>query len=163
MQIAPIPKDEVNRLKAVRGLGILDTIKEKRFDDITKDAAEKLCVPISAISIVDEGREWHKACYGIDVREGGRDISFCGHTLVESSDILVVEDTLKDERFSDNPYVISEPFVRFYAGVRLFDLKTRQPIGVFCVKDKKPRKLSVDELATVLDYAAKAEEEINKQ
>lgn len=163
MQIAPIPKDEINRLKAVRGLGILDTIKEKRFDDITKGAAEKLCVPISAISIVDESREWYKACYGIDVREGKRDISFCGHALVESSDIFVVEDTLKDDRFADNPYVISDPYIRFYAGVRLFDLKTRQPVGVFCVKDKKPRKLSVDELATVLDYAAKAEEEINKE
>lgn len=163
MQIAPIPKDEANRIKAVRSLNILDTVKEKRFDDITKEAAEKLCVPISAISIVDEGREWYKACYGIDAREGKRDISFCGHTLVESSDILVVEDTLMDDRFADNPYVISDPYIRFYAGVRLFDFKTRQPVGVFCVKDKKPRKLSVDELAVVLDYATKAEDEINKK
>lgn len=163
MQIAPIPQNEIERMRAVKTLGILDTKKEARFDQITAEAAQKLNTPISTISIIDEGREWYKACYGIDTHEGKRDISFCGHTLVEPEDIMVIEDTLLDERFADNPYVISEPFIRFYAGVRLFDLKSRLPVGVFCVKDKIPRKLSVDELAIVLEYAAKAEEEINKE
>jgi GAF domain-containing protein len=162
MKTAPIPENEAERLEATKNLGILDTQKEERFDNITAEAAQKLNMPISAISIIDEGREWYKACYGIDVQEGKRDISFCGHTLVEPEDILVVEDTLKDERFSNNPYVISDPFIRFYAGVRIFDRKTKLPVGVFCVKDKSPRTLSIDELSVVLDYAAKAEEEINK-
>ncbi len=86
----------------------------------------------------------------------------CGHTITEPEDILVVEDTLKDDRFASNPYVLGEPFVRFYAGVRIFDRKTKMPVGVFCVKDRKPRTLSIDELAVVLDCAARAEEEINK-
>ena len=143
-------------------MGILDTVAEERYDKLTAEAAKKLCVPMSAISIIDENREWYKSCYGMDSKEGARDISFCGHTIVGGEDILVVEDTLKDERFSDNPYVQNDPFIRFYAGVKIFDHKTRMPIGVFCIKDKQPRKLSVDELATVLDYAGKVEEEINK-
>jgi GAF domain-containing protein len=162
MKIAPIPENETERLQAVKDLGILDSKTEERFDKITAEAAQKLNVPISAIAIIDEGREWYKACYGLDVKEGNRDISFCGHTLVDPEDILVIEDTLKDERFADNPYVVSDPYIRFYAGVRLFHRKTKMPIGVFCVKDKNPRNLSVDELSIVLDYAAKAEEEINK-
>lgn len=163
MKNAPVPVDEEQRLKATRQLGILDTVTEERFNQITREAAEKLGVPISAISIIDENREWYKSCYGLDVKEGDRNISFCGHTLVEPEDILVVEDTLKDQRFADNPYVLGEPFVRFYAGVRIFDRKTRMPVGVFCVKDKQPRNLSIDELATVLECAAKAEEEMNKK
>lgn len=161
MKKAPIPSNEEDRLAAVRKLGILDTAKEERFDRITEEAAKKLGVPISAISIVDEGREWYKACYGLDVREGNRDISFCGHAI-ESQEVLVVEDTLKDDRFFDNPYVLGEPFVRFYAGVRLFEKESRLPVGVFCLKDEKPRSFSVEELATFLEFASKAEEEINK-
>jgi GAF domain-containing protein len=162
MKTAPIPENEKERLEVVRSLGILDTKAEERFDQITVEAAQKLNVPISTIAIVDEGREWYKACYGLDKKEGDRNISFCGHTLVGTEDVLVVEDTLKDERFADNPYVISEPYIRFYAGVRLFDKKSKLPVGVFCVKDKQPRQLSVDELSTILDCAAKAEVEINK-
>jgi len=159
---APIPENEEERSKAVKSLNILDTETEERFDKITAEAAQRLNMPISAISIVDEGREWYKSCYGLNVKEGARNISFCGHTLVKPEDVLIVEDTLKDERFADNPYVIGSPHIRFYAGVRLFDKKSKMPVGVFCVKDNKPREFSVDELAVVLDCAAKAEEEINK-
>ena len=162
MKNAPTPVNEKDRLNATKKLGILDTIAEERFDKITQQAAQKLGVPISAISIIDENREWYKSCYGLDAKEGDRNISFCGHTLVEPEDVLVVEDTLKDERFADNPYVLGEPFIRFYAGVRIFDRKTKMPVGVFCVKDKKPRELSVTDLGIILDYASKAEEEINK-
>lgn len=162
MKNAPIPEDEEKRLDATKKLNILDTIAEERFDQITHQAAEKLGVPISAISIIDENREWYKSCYGVDAKEGDRNISFCGHTIVEPEDVLVVEDTLKDDRFADNPYVLGEPFIRFYAGVRIFDKKTKMPVGVFCVKDKKPRELSIEELGIILDYASKAEAEINK-
>lgn len=163
MKTAPIPENETKRLRATRELGILDTLTEERFDRITHEAAHKLNVPISAISIIDENREWYKSCYGIDAKQGERKISFCGHALVEPQDVLVIEDTLKDERFADNPYVLGEPFIRFYVGVRIFDRKTRMPVGVFCLKDKEPRSLSITELGTVLEYAAKAEEEINKK
>ena len=163
MKIAPIPENESERLEATKNLGILDTDREERFDRITTEAAQKLNMPISAISIIDKGREWYKSCYGLDATEGNRDISFCGHALVDESTIFVIEDTLKDERFADNPYVLGEPFVRSYAGVRLFDRATKMPVGVFCVKDKAPREFSTEEIAAVLDYAAQAEDEINKK
>ena len=162
MKKAELPKNEAERLKAVHSLHILDTKPEERFNKITNEAAKKLEVPISAISIIDEEREWYKSCHGLDTTEGPRDISFCGHTLTHEEDILVVEDTLEDERFRDNPYVLGDPFVRFYAGVKLFDKKNKMPIGVFCVKDKSPRSLKMDDLSTILEYAQRAQEEINK-
>lgn len=158
---APIPHDEEKRLESVRNLNILDTKEEERFDIITENAVKELKVPISTITIMDKDREWFKSCQGLDVRESPREISFCGHALVSES-VMIVEDTLEDERFKDNPMVVNAPHIRFYAGVRLFNRKDRMPVGVFCVKDTVPRKFSMDEIAKLLDFAEKAEEEINK-
>jgi GAF domain-containing protein len=113
------------------------------------------------VSILDSDREWFKSCVGLDKKEGDRSVSFCGHALL-AENIFIVEDTLKDPRFADNPMVMGFPFIRFYAGIALFDYKTRQPIGVFCVKDTKPRKFTVAEIGILVDLADRAEKELNK-
>jgi len=158
---APIPKDENERLLAVHRMAILDTIPEERFDRITREATLKLNVPISTITILDKDREWFKSCQGIDTKESPREISFCGHALL-AKDIFYIKDTLKDERFANNPMVTGAPYIRFYAGIALLDYKTGQSIGVFCVKDTKPREFSLEEMGILSDLAAKAEEELNK-
>ena len=160
MQLAPIFDNEADRLKALERLGILDTKPEERFDSITKKLTEEFNVPISTISIIDKDREWFKSCQGLDQREGKREISFCGHAMF-SKHIFIIEDTLKDERFSDNPYVVGPPFIRFYAGIALHDLVTKLPIGVLCIKDTKPRTLSVDEIARLVSLGEEAERMLN--
>ncbi len=161
MQNAPIPSDEDKRIEAVHRLALLDSKPEERFDVLTREAADKLKVPMSMVSILDSDREWFKSCVGSDKTQGGRAESFCGHALL-ATNIFIVEDTLKDSRFVDNPMVIGSPFVRFYAGIALFDHKTHQPIGVFCVKDIKPRKFTVQEIGIMIDLANRAEQELNK-
>lgn len=160
MQIAPIQNDEDKRIEAVHKLAILDTKPEERFDKLTREAVEKLKVPMSMVSILDSGREWFKSCVGFTSLEGQRDVSFCGHALL-AKDIFIVEDTLQDERFKDNPMVTGYPFIRFYAGMALHDYETNYAIGVFCVKDTKPRTLNLDEINIILDLAKKAEKELN--
>ncbi len=155
-----MPNDEDKRLEAVHRLAILDTKPEERFDFITREAVEKLHVPISTITILDSKREWFKSCTGLDQKEGERAISFCGHALM-ATNMFIVEDTLKDPRFADNPMVVGSPFIRFYAGIALFDHKTRQPVGVFCVKDIKPRKLTTEETGIIIDLSERAEKELN--
>lgn len=161
MQKAPIPKNEEERLVAVHNLAILDSEPEKRFDDITKEVKEKLNVPISTLTIVDKDREWFKSKQGLDKREGKREVSFCGHALL-ATEIFIVEDTIKDNRFKDNPMVVGEPYIRFYAGISLRDYQTKQPVGVLCIKDTKPRKLNLEEINILMELADKAEKEINK-
>lgn len=161
MQNAPMPSDEEKRIEAVHRMAILDSKPEERFDVLTREAADKLKVSMSMVSILDSDREWFKSCIGLDKTEGGRAESFCGHALL-ATNIFIVEDTLKDPRFSDNPTVTGQPFVRFYAGIALFDHKTHQPIGVFCVKDTKPKKLTVQEISIMIDLANRAEQELNK-
>ena len=160
MEFAPIPDDEAARLDAVHRLGLLDTPPEERFDRITKAALEQLHVPISTVSIIDKNREFYKSCQGTLERQGDRDISFCGHAMLAKY-LFVVSDTLDDPRFADNPTVVGDPHIRFYAGVALFDHKTRQPVGVFCVKDTKPRQWSAAETDTLLRLGKLAEDEVN--
>ena len=142
-------------------MAILDTKPEPRFDALTREAVQKLNVPMSMISILDSNREWFKSCIGLDKTQSERAISFCGHALLAKT-IFIIPDTLKDKRFYDNPMVISEPYIRFYAGVALMDFKTSQPIGVFCVKDTVPRTLSMTETSILIDLANRAEIELNK-
>ena len=160
MQPAPIPKNEKERMEAVHRLAILDTKQEERFDVLTREAVTKLKIPIAMVSILDINREWYKSCVGSAKKQCDRKISFCGHALL-ATDIFIVGDTLKDPRFKDNPMVTGFPFVRFYAGIALHDRKTNQPIGVFCVKDTKPRIFSANYTAVLLDLAERAEKELN--
>ena len=162
MKKPPIPGNEGDRLKAVKSVGILDTKPEPRFDRITKVACNRLKAPISTISIIDEGREWYKSCQGLDAKEGPRNASFCGHAML-SDFIFIIEDTLKDERFADNPMVVNPPHIRFYAGIALFDRKSRPPIGVLCVKDYRPRKMSPAEIQILMELAKEAEAELNRK
>ena len=80
-----------------------------------------------------------------------------------SDSIFIIEDTLKDDRFADNPMVVNPPHIRFYAGVMLKERKSNLPVGVFCVKDTKPREFSSDEVGTLIELAHRAEDQLNTQ
>jgi len=162
MQPPPIPENEKERLLAVLELGILDTASEERFDKITREAVKYFNVPMSMISIIDKEREWYKSCVGVRSRESPRAVSFCGHALL-AKDVFIVEDTHKDPRFKDNPSVTGPPFVRFYAGIALRNLKNNHLIGVFCIKSREPRTLSSEETEKLFSLALEAEKELNRK
>jgi len=159
MKEAPIPKNELTRIASLYALDLLDTPPEERFDRLTSCATKIFHVPISTLTLIDVNREWFKSCQGLSKTEGDRAISFCGHALVEN-EILIIPDTLKDERFKDNPMVTGEPYIRFYAGVPIMS-SDDQRIGVFCIKDTKPRDFSEDDIFILKGLAAWAELEIN--
>jgi hypothetical protein len=95
MKKAPVFDEESKRLDVLHSKQLVNTESDPRFDEITKLAVEKLKMPISTVSIIDEDTEYYKSCIGLDVQSGPREISFCGHALVEN-DLLVCEDTFKD-------------------------------------------------------------------
>ncbi|HAV63057.1 MAG TPA: GGDEF domain-containing protein, partial [Verrucomicrobiales bacterium] len=115
MQAPAIPANEPERLAALRALGILDTPKEERFDRLCRLAARVFDVPIAIVSLVDSNRQWFKSCIGLEATQTGRDVSFCGHAILER-ETLVIPDARKDARFHDNPLVTGAPHIRFYAG-----------------------------------------------
>lgn len=161
MKSAPIPINEKDRLVSLYNLDLLDTSSEERFDLITLTATRIFHVPISTLTLVDAKREWFKSCQGLSKHEGERAISFCGHALLSNS-VFVIPDTKKDSRFADNPMVTGEPYLRFYAGVPVMSADG-QRVGVFCIKDNKPREFSKEEEEILKGLASWAEVEINSR
>jgi diguanylate cyclase (GGDEF)-like protein len=158
MHVPPTPSNESARIDTLRALHILDTSPEERFDRLTRLAKRLFGVPIALVSLVDTNRQWFKSCVGLSASETSRDVSFCAHAIL-GDEILMVPDTLADERFHDNPFVTDEPNIRFYAGCPL-KVANGSKLGTLCLIDVKPRDLDADECALLRDLARMAEQEL---
>jgi signal transduction histidine kinase len=134
------PTWEERRIEALRHYQILDTPKERAFDEVAQLAADLCGTPIGVVNLIDTDRQFFKAETGLGVRETPLETSFCAKAILEE-DFLLVPDATADPRFACNPLVTGDPHLRFYAGALL---KTREglPIGTLCVLDVEPRMLS---------------------
>ncbi len=123
---------------------ILDSDPERVFDDVVRLAQSLFGVATSTVSLVDEERQWFKARVGLDVQETGRDVAFCGHTILQNT-VLVVPDAQADDRFVNNSLVTGPPHIRFYAGAPL-TTPAGLNIGTLCIFDPRPRPAGFDEI-----------------
>lgn len=147
-----IPENEQNRLTSLRSHGLLDTLPEAEYDDLVSIASSICETPIAIISLIDEDRQWFKSIKGLPPGEMPRELSFCAHAINNHGEILQVEDTLNDDRFSDNPLVKDDPKVRFYAGAPIMD-SNGFALGTLCVVDQKPRNLNDSQLKALRSLA----------
>ncbi len=159
MQPPHDPPDEAERLASLKRLNILDTPDEERFDRVTRLASRLFEVPIVAISLVDEDRQWFKSIHGLQVKQTPRSVSFCGHTILGDG-AMIVEDAQEDPRFADNPLVTGDPDIGFYAGHPL-TTADGQKVGTLCLIDRRPRSLSDADLTALRDLATITENELN--
>lgn len=140
--------DETARLAALRRYRILDTDPEQQFDDLTMLASQVCGAPIALITLVDAYRQWFKSRVGTTTTETSRSVSFCAHAMLQRG-LFVIPDAREDARFRDNPLVIGDMNLRFYAGASLTS-REGEPLGSLCVIDRVPRTLT-DEQAAALD------------
>ncbi len=159
-QAAPLPANEAQRLQALYRLAILDSPPEERFDRITRLAARLFGVPIALISLVDVDRQWFKSRSGGVGPQTSREASLCAHAILEPR-AMVVNDALDDDRFADNPLVLSEPRLRFYAGHPIA-APDGSPVGTLCLVDHQPRHFDAADLRVLSDLAALVERELHR-
>ncbi|MGF1637819.1 MAG: ATP-binding protein [Cyclobacteriaceae bacterium] len=139
---------EIARLQSLLDYQIIDTPAEADFDDITKIASEICKVPIALITLLDQDRQWFKSHHGIQDTETPRKHAFCNHAIKNPSEIMIVNDSTKDERFKSNPLVTGKPHVHFYAGMPLVN-SDGYPMGTLCVIDNKPNTLTDSQIDSI--------------
>ena len=140
---AALPENEAARLQTLHRYGILDTLPEQEFDDLTRLAAEICNTPVAMVSFVDADRQWFKAKIGTNEQETSREVAFCAHAILRP-EVLVVPDALADSRFKDNPRSPDRRYIRFYAGAPLIT-QDGYALGTICVTDSKPRDLNAEQ------------------
>lgn len=145
---APFPHNESERLKVLESYKILDTLPEQSYQKLAKLASYICDLPISMITFMAKDTQFIKCSYGVELSTAPRDISFCGHALMTPLEPMIVQDTLEDERFFDNPHVTGNYGIRFYVGIPILDPKNL-PIGTFCLYDVKPNKLTEEQIESL--------------
>ncbi len=147
MAPAVFPLDEAARIDALRDYDILDSPAEVELDKIAKLAAYVCGTPSALISLIDVDRQWFKARFAFGPTETHRDFSFCAHTIL-GREVMMVPDTTLDPRFRTNPFVVGEPWIRFYAGAPLISPQ-HVALGALAVLDYVPRTLDVEQQAAL--------------
>ena len=143
MKVYPTPENEIERLRVLNEYAILDTISEKEYESITQLASYICNVPIALVSLIDQNRQWFKASVGLDASETSRKDSFCQYTIMNNH-VFEVENATEHELFFDNPLVLGDPNIRFYAGAPLLN-KNGFVMGSLCVIDTEPKKLNEEQ------------------
>lgn len=158
MEAPPKPDNEIARLEALRSTELLDSGSDAIFDNLTSLVSLVFDMPVVAISLVDDVKQWFKSIKGLAVCETSREISFCGHA-VYSEKPLIVNDAKIDERFFDNPLVKGTPNIVFYAGVPIRYAYQDKVyfLGTLCIIDYIKRDFSSKDLEILKQFSYQLE------
>lgn len=152
---APEPPDEDARQRALDELGVIDSEPDATVDKIVAMARDMLGVEVASLNFIDRDRQWPKATVGIEPREIPRDAAICDLTI-QTPGVHVIEDVDADPALQDSPWRAGANHVRFYAGYPV-EAPGGERVGALCVMDRKPRRFSPSEQATLRDLALAAQ------
>lgn len=139
--------DVARRLQALQILRNSDESRDDVLRKFTLLASHALGIPASFISVLDDEYQYVHAGYNFALEKSSRNDSLCRY-VVDSENAVVVPDTLQDSRFATHPFIIGEPFIRFYAGVPLKNAEN-VILGTLCVIDTLPHTFSAGQLTTL--------------
>lgn len=146
----PVPENEDGRLARLADLDLIHGPAVRELDAIVKLVAASLDCTSAVVSLLDKDFQWFKASVNLETDRTDRKDAFCNHTI-QTNDVFVVENTLEDPRFRDNPLVTDLPGIRSYAGCPI-SIDGAHALGALCVFDYEPRSFSADELDRLKNY-----------
>lgn len=162
MKVAPLPSNEVARLRTLKHYRILDTGAEAAFDDLATLAADICQTEIAFISFIDADRQWFKAKVGLEMAETPRAYAFCAYAILQPDQPLLIPDTLADERFVDNPLVVATPHIRFYAGQPLV-APDGSALGTLSVLDQVPHSLTPKQIKALQTLSRQVVDQLKRR
>ncbi len=154
--------DERQRQTDLDSYGIVDTLEEQAYDDLTRLAADVCGVPMALITFLDGDRNWFKSRLGMQATQVPREVSFCEHLVLKPDEVLIVNDAKSDTRFCGHPLVLGEPHIRFYAGAPLVS-PTGHTLGAICALDTEPRELDSTQVETLRFLATQVMEKLEER
>jgi hypothetical protein len=154
----PVPEGEDDRLAAVREYDVDALAAEETFSRLTALIASHFDIDVAFVGLVDEHDEQFVACEGANWRTLAREDSICTHTIL-SDEVMVVEDTREDPRFSANDRLV-ELGIRSYAGARITD-EAGHSLGAVCCIDDEPRSYTRAEREDLRRFADEVEEQLS--
>lgn len=143
------PYDEDERIDALKKMNMCSGESIERLDRIARVAQRIFALPYADFSLIDTQDQVLLSSFGYAEERISRDISMANHALCKG-EIFVVSDTLRDDRFAGNPLVVSQPKIRFYAGIPVRN-KNATRIGVFSVAGREPRAFSAQDQSMLRD------------
>ncbi len=153
------PNSEAARLRTLEQYDVLDAPPTEAFDRITRLATRLFDVPIAMINFIDQEDQWCLSTHGLALEHADREVSFCARAIQQGG-VMVVPDTHEDDRFVDNPFVVGEPHIRFYAGAPL-TAPNGYRLGTLCLIDDEPRAFATEDRETLNDLAGVVMDELN--
>jgi hypothetical protein len=150
---------EAERMQSLHETGLLDSGAEAIYDRVVVAARDFFGVSAASLSLITEHAQFLKSVVGSLQEETPREIALCSRT-VEANSMLVINDTLTDDRFAANPLVVGEPFIRFYAGYPLHGPRGWN-IGSLCIIDQEPRAFPASEQQVLRALAAVVQNRID--
>lgn len=144
-----------SRNETIKELNILDHRNQNSFDELTKLAASICGTKYSAITVIDDDKQWFKSTYGFELKETPASHSICENLIKKHTAGIYIPNLEKDKKFK-NHESLTIYNTRFYAG---YPIKTKSNfiIGGFCVLDNEPRELEKNQLEYLKILAKQAE------
>jgi diguanylate cyclase (GGDEF)-like protein/PAS domain S-box-containing protein len=136
-------ENEDARLWAMWVRELLDSQPEQDCEELTRLAASICGTSLGLVTLLDERQQWYRASDTMKLGDTPREIAFCAHA-VRQEGVLIIKDSLLDNRFGANPLVTADPPLRFFAGMAL-STPDGHLLGTLCVIDMTPRILSAEQ------------------
>ncbi|MBU25635.1 MAG: hypothetical protein CMD99_06350 [Gammaproteobacteria bacterium] len=153
------------RVEELLSYEIMGAPAEFAFDDIVDFATEITSCPVAFVHFIDSEKQWAMAAANVprETSECQKEDSIC-NVVIRQNDVVLIPDTLEDDRFKDIPCVCDTPSIRFYMGAPLINANGFA-LGTLCLVDFEPRTMGYEkvEAIKVLARQVVAHLELRKQ